>query len=414
MKLFGKFVLAIFAVCMFASLASAGGLDVNTFNYEPAPASPGASFDLWVHVKNDNYAEADEALFEIEVDYPFSIGSQSSTVDLGVMKPYQISVVRYTVNVDPTVSDGTYKLYAKVGHEKKIDKKVPIDITINTEKPVIEMIEGSVIRAAPGDEASAKFLIKNIGSSIASDIIVKIEEDRTVTSTGVVVEREILPLGSSSQYIESLAAGEKKEISMLVSVDNDADLKTYTVPVTINYFDRDRNSLSTTSYLGVKVTAEPELDSVISDGSAGIPSVGTSDMRINLFNVGVATAKFVVVSMESDVLNIHEPKQFIGTLEADDFDSFNSAVSVEPGTPPGEYAIDLEVTYKDQENKDKVKQIPLTFNVVAGASGEDSGLAGLFNLVFLIVVLLVVWFILGKVLPIPGPGVLLKIVKKRP
>jgi len=410
---FGKIVLVMFALCALASAVSAAGLDVNSFNYEPAPVRPGSAFDLWVHVKNDNYTESTEAVFELEVDYPFSIGSQSRIVYLGTMKPYQITVVKFTVNVDPSASDGAYVLYAKVGHEKKVDKKVPITITLTTKKPVIEIIEGAVVRAAPGDEAEAKLLIKNIGSSLATDIIVSVLNDRTVTSTGVVVEREILPLGASATYLKSLDAGEQQEVSLLLGINNDADLKTYTVPISITYYDRDRNSLSTIAYVGVKVTGNPELDSVISDGKGGIYLGRTAEMRFDLFNVGIATAKYVVVNLESDVLTITEPKQFIGTLEADDFDSFKTNVQVKPGVMPGKHSLTLKITYKDQENKEQLKIIPLTFDIVAGAPAGEDGVAAVINLLILVVIILAIWFVGSKVLPIPGPGILLALVRKK-
>lgn len=381
-------ILPALFVVVFASNTLAVGLDINQSNYEPAPVQPGKSFDLWLHVKNTSYEVLEDCVLEMAIGYPFSIGAQQTIKELGKINAHQIVLVKYKVSVDPSAGGGTYAMDIRLSSGGTVDRIATVSIEVKGKNPVVDLVEGNVIRASPGHEVEALLKIKNIGSSVANDIIVKVEEDRTVTSGGVVVERQIVPLGATSVYVSSLVAGEEADVEMLLGINSEAELRSYFVPINITYYDQDRNEFTTTAYLGLKVTAQPELDVVLSKVDPVAFPGGRSEMRFDIFNVGGATARYVVVEIRSDSGTIAEPKQFIGTLEADDFDSFRTAITMPPALAAGEYSTTIYISYKDQENQGQTLSKSLQFEVVAAQAGSgDSAFNSLATGVIIAIVL---------------------------
>ena len=99
-------------------------------------------------------------------------------------------------------------------------------------------------------------------------------------------------------------------------------------------------------------------------------------MVVDMFNIGLADAKYVVVELSGQYMNIEEPKQFIGTLEADDFDSFKTNISFDPTTPMQEIPLTLSIQYKDDQLVKRVETIVLMVGVgnPGVAAGGDGGI----------------------------------------
>ncbi|MBN2067952.1 MAG: COG1361 S-layer family protein [Candidatus Diapherotrites archaeon] len=361
-------IFAIMLLLVFLAVnAAAGDLYINTVSYEPAPVSPGSTISVWAYVYNDSPYEAEDARIKIEMSYPFSLQpGQTAERQIGKIAEYKTVAIEYKVLVDTKVSDGKYNIPFNFG-ERGFFKSKDLLVQVMSRTPKLEVIETDITEITPGKITPVNMTIKNIGGSIAKNIVVKATEDRTVTSTGIVVEREIISLGGGSKYIEYLEPDEETVVELQLGVNEAAELKNYSVPITMEYYDVNGTARTNTANLGLKVTADPDVDAVVdSVRPFAFPGM-EAELTVDLFNIGLADAKYVVVELEGQNVEIREPRQFIGTLEADDFDSFNTDIVVSPTAQPGETPITLRVIYKDGKLEEKVITKQLSINVLNAA-----------------------------------------------
>jgi len=391
-----KAIAVVLFTLFLAGSALAGDIGVSSVSYNPAPAAPGAIMTVWVQVKNNSPYEAEDVIVKVEPEYPLSIQpGEEEEKRIGDIDAFEIATVQFKMLVDSKATDGEKALEILIG-EGFLAKKETASIDVLSRTPKLEIVESSVNQLSPGEVREVQLGVKNIGGSVARNIVLKINPERTVTSTGVVVEREIVSLGAATTYLSDLEQGAQANASLTLAVNQDAELKNYSIPVTIEYYDVNGTSKSETAYLGIKVVADAEVDAVIGDISPMAFPGGKSEVTIDLFNIGLADARYVVIELSGTGMAIDEPRQFIGTLEADDFDSLKVDVRFSSETAVGETPLLVRILYKDSELNEKVVTKALALNVVNAAEAQGAasnpllGIAGIVSLVLQLVGLYVV------------------------
>lgn len=378
-----KKLLIAFAVLFLAANAAAADLVIDAVSYNPAPAIPGEYFDLFIQLKNNSKYLAEDIEFSLDLsggnernsDYPFSLGTgiNANTV-VPSIQARKNALLEYKIRVDPSALDGTYTLVFRFNDSDAL-KEYNYTITVLSRQPDIKVVDASQVAVAPGQVAELELTLKNVGTSSARDILAGIQEDRTVTATGVVVEREFVAIGASFNYVKSLEPGKEIKTTISLAVNPDAEQKTYTVPVTIKYKDANSNEYTDTSYIGLQVVQEPEIDAVVSEIVPGVMPGGASEVTVDLFNVGVGTAKYVVVEISTPSGKVDQEKVFIGTLEADDFDSFKIDVRFNTDIDTSvDQLLNLMLTYKNQYGVQK--QLEKTVKLDGFSSAGAQAAAG--------------------------------------
>ncbi|PIN98167.1 MAG: hypothetical protein COT90_05570 [Candidatus Diapherotrites archaeon CG10_big_fil_rev_8_21_14_0_10_31_34] len=384
-----KFVFFL-AVLLFAATVNAVNLDINSVTYSPSPGVPGQYVDLWVVVKNTSGAESGNVDFILDLDYPFSLDPGIlAEKNLGKIRGNDSILVKLKVRIDSEALNGTYTVRMRTVEEGTSSKSTPYNIDVKRISPQIEIISAEPVEIASGQVTGINLNLKNIGSGKALDVLVGSIEDRTVTSTGVVVEREIKQLGSSFVYLNELTQGQEETVVIILGVNPEADQQTYMMPITIKFKDEELTEYSSTKYIGIKVTQNAEMDSVISGYSVKPFSGGTTEITFDLFNVGAGDAKSLVVELSTEAGVFDNTKQFIGTMSADDFDSFKAEIKLNNDLQKGEYPVTVAMKYKDQYGAEEiaVKTLMLKVYDITEISTEE------FNIWFYIVVLIVLFFV---------------------
>ncbi len=404
-------LLLLVALTLFLSTAHA--LQVTSYNVEPSPVLPGQTFTLYAYVYNETTSVAKDAQFILilgknsqDTAYPFSIEPTDSIVrNLGNIPAFTTVQVQYQVTVNPSATDGIYTIQLLADSASGGGGKLEVPILIFTRTPVLTIVQSSPSTALVGETVNLQLTLKNMGVSPAYDIVVSLAEDRTVTSTGVVVERSIVPLGSASTFVGDLTIGDTKTITVPVSISPTATSKAYFVPVTIDYYDSNHSVYSSTDYIGLKVSGEPELNAYPSDATP-LPQAGkASRLSIDIFNTGLGPAKFVTASVSSDVFTSNQSDYFIGTIESDDFDTIIIDSLVSSSVSPGMYPVSVIINYKNEYGD--VQSFTKEVQMKVYSSGEANGGNGDSSPLPLIVGILVVagliwWFRFRK--PANGKG----------
>jgi LPXTG-motif cell wall-anchored protein len=114
-------------------------------------------------------------------------------------------------------------------------------------------------------------------------------------------------------------------------------------------------------------------------------------------NLGSYRIDNVDVEISSDVLESLDitNKQYIGSLENDDFSTVQFKTQISPFTVPGEYDMTVKVTYRDQSGEWKTRYMTQPLTIYAAQTG-NGGNALLYGGVFILLVVAVWYFFLRK------------------
>lgn len=385
MKKNSKILVILTALIVAALLQGVQAADVGIvgFNYTPAPASIGQNIQVIGTVTNNSSIDAENVVFKLVLsdennsrleDFPFILSpDQNAFVELGTIKAKESAIVQFSVGIAPTALNGNYTISMMAGDRGVLSKTKKFNIIILSRKPRIELISSNAKNITPGQETTIELTLKNVGSSNAINILAGIQEDRTVTAGGVVVERQIYPVGNSFAYIDALAPNESKTISLTLSANSKAESKTYTVPITLQWQDENRTDSSLTRYLGLRVVGEPSFDAIIDSVKPLAYPGGNPEVSITLFNAGIAEAQNIVVELSTTAGILDKDKIFIGTLDADDSDSFKTKIEISKDLKPGIYPINAKIVYKNSglESRELIKIVNL--RVVSQEESKTDG-----------------------------------------
>ncbi len=341
---------------LFTLSVHAQAMQVDSISTDPSVVSPGQTFTLIAYLTNATVAASKDvkATLDLSADstdtsFPFSIEPTDSLArNLGAVPGFSTIQVKYQIQVDPSALDGSYSVVMRVADSTGLGGTLTFPVEISVRQPILTIIDASPSLVKTGETVSMDITLKNTGSSSAYDIRVSLKEDRTVTSTGAIVERTILPLGAASAYTPLLAPGAITVVRIPILITPNAESKPTFVPVTLDFTDSSKEEYTSTDYIGLKVTSEPALDAIVSDSVPVLVPGKTSRLSIDLFNQGLGPAKFVTATITSDFFTAPQTEYFIGTIESDDFDTITLDAAVLSFTSTGEHPLTIVVRAKNE------------------------------------------------------------------
>lgn len=390
MKILGLILILIFILGgVFGAIP-----EVTQINYDPSPAVPGSTITLMVQIENLDDSQKNDVYVSILDNYPFIV-KETNERNIGNMGPRGKTITLFKVYIEPSAQNKQYDIEIKVSEGKDSTAKIKrMPIIVSGSDPSLKVMDISKSRLIPGQETKILIDVKNIGTSSAYDITVELKEDRIVTQTGQTVEREITPLGSAIGYITKLKPTESGQVEINVSVNRRADLKNYTLPVTISYRNNSGEKIEETSYIGFKVSGPVILDAALRESNIFIAGE-TKDITLELFNKGSGRAEFTIIYFDLDFGETQREKLFIGSLESNDIDSFRAKISVDPNAETKNSKIRLIVDYQDSDatNKQKVLEIPVkVYSQADGAALTPFNPTGLIiNIIIVLIIVVIGW-----------------------
>ncbi len=378
-------------------------VQVTSYNVDPSPVIPGEYFTLFAYVTNNSNTTAKGIVFTLKLNeegspttFPFSLDpTDTITREISTIQSYQTVQVQYRVQVDPDALDGSYNVRLEAGEKGKSGGVLPATITVSGRNPLLTIIDVSPSQAQVGETVSLSLAVKNTGNSTVEDVSIGLSEDRIVTSTGVIVERDIVPLGAAFVRIPQILPGETAQVILPVQVNPSASSKAYFVPVTLEFYDSAKNKTSNSDLIGLKVIGNPFLDAYLSNAKP-LPLAGQKTrLTIDIYNSGLGPSKFTTVFVSSDFFAPIQGLFFIGTIESDDFDSVVLDGVMSPALQPGTYPLDVKIDFKNEfgETQSVSKQVSVKVyapSEIASENGNNSNIPLIAGII--LVVGLVYWF----------------------
>lgn len=385
MKLTLKGIILL-AILMFTVTAFAATPEITQVTYTPNPALPGSTITIFAQAENLDSSIQKGVTLLVENQYPFTIKSDDANpnpVTIGDIGAYGKALTQFTVYVDPTAENKTYYLsITTTTSDNSTGKKSTFPIVVNGKEPILKVVMTSSDKLLPGQEKEIEYTIQNVGTSPAYDVILEMREDRTVTATGSVVERDITPLGAATAYVATINPMEQKIATLKVSVTNTATIKNYTLPIQISYRNASGTRTTDTSYVGLKVFGTAELDATLKEVTGIVAAGQKPEITIEIFNKGLGKAEFTVVELKTDG-TIEKPKQFIGALGPNDVDTVKTLITFNTA---GDQVAEVTISYQDSDSimKTKVIQIPIkaTIQTTEGP-----------NMLLILIVIVVIGFV---------------------
>ncbi len=384
----------ILQIIMFATLIALIGTafaafpEVTQVSYTPSPAIPGTTITFLVQLENKDSTAQKGVTVSLEDTYPFTVKStetESNPRVVGNIGAFGKALIQFTLYVDSTAENKTYSIPVTIkvqGDES--GKKTNHNILVSGKNPIVKIVSVTEEKLLPGEEKEINFTLQNVGTSPANYVVLEMQEDRTITATGAIVERDVTSLGAAATNVGTINPGETKIATLKVSVSNTAIIKNYTLPIMISYNDQTGTRTSTISYVGLKVFATADLDATIKENLNG-------SITVELFNKGLGKAEFTLVELEATGATIDKPKQFIGTLGPNDVDTVKTNINY----TQTDATLKVKISYLDSDAKQKVKEIILNpKGQIATQEGSN-------------------WLLILVVLVVIGAGVYNFVLKKR-
>jgi hypothetical protein len=211
----------------------------------------------------------------------------------------------------------------------------------------VEMAPAGVVEI--GSTAEFTLTITNLGSTSES-AVVEIAPSSVFT-----------PIGSSKIYFNQIEAGANKTRSVFLGVSPTAAAGYYELTLNVT----SGSGYSSVETVGVFVQATPEL--TITTDTTAIPLGAETRVAIKIANTGNSAIRSVYVTASSkDLMITSGESQFVGTLNVDDYFTYQPTISAPARLSAGRYTLLITVSFKDGMNQQRTITKELQMQVGAG------------------------------------------------
>ena len=344
-------------------------LEVSTTSLGRNALAPGETLELGIQVRNTGgvinnlvVSAPQNSSFSIEGTTEKPIGTiasgASQNVTLRLVSSSTASVGQYTIPLVFTYQDAlgtteTQTLY--VG---------PVSILEPSTQFRLSMVP--LTSAEVGSQASFALTIENTGTTELNAIV-------DMNSTGV-----FMPLGVTRVYFDPIAPGQSASKNVLVGVSSSASAGYYELPITVTL----GSGTTAKQSVGIPVSATPEVTiSVDTTQSQSMSPGSDGKVLVQISNTGNSAIRSVYATAgPGDFKITGSSDKFIGTLNVDDFATFQLSVSVPQNTKAGSHAIPVTITFKDTNNQVHTVKKNIEVQVygagMAGSTGTTSNATG--------------------------------------
>ncbi|MDD5340280.1 MAG: CARDB domain-containing protein [Candidatus ainarchaeum sp.] len=345
-------------------------LAVRTLSVAPQAVAPGGSITAQLEITNTG-GVMNNAVISMPDSSSFSIGG-GSQMSIGSVPFNSTRTVSMTLVSSSSAATGKYTVPVVVSYQDALQNTLNQTVSIG---PVIVEDASSQMRVylvpltptEVGSEAQFALTLENLGEG-ASSVIVDLAQSS-----------DFVPLGPTRIYFDALAPGGNQTKIITVGVTGTLLTDYFNFPINIT-----SNGNTYTQNIGVLVTATPDLIMSTQTDPASVAS-GTDGVTVSaqISNVGNGPLRsvYVLASSANDLTLTGTTDKFIGTLNVDDYVTFDLTVNVAPGLAPGKYGIPITIRFKDSKNEEQTitKYAEITVSSGQGFTGNGNASASGFR-----------------------------------
>jgi len=304
-------------------------LEIDTVDMSKDTIRKGETLDVELQIMNTG-GVMNNVVISAPDDSAFSlIGTTSQRV--GNVASGENVNVTVSLVASSSASEGKYTIPLQIAFNDALQNEISETVGIG---PVLVMDSSSLFRVS-GEAMSSS----EIGSELTYKISVENRGSSVQSATLIIDESDIFtPIGSNTLYFDSISPGNEVSDTIQLGIDADASSGYYILPITLRTNGEDIQYES-----GIVVEATPEI--VLTTETSSSES-GEVEATIRIANSGNTPIRAVYVYAESteSVKITGEDEKFIGTLNVDDFASFQVSVQ-------GQGEMPLVISFKDNDNE---------------------------------------------------------------
>ena len=422
-----KIISLILMILMFTTLVqgvtynSIPEVELTIINQDPDPVSPGDYVDIRFKINVVSEATAKDFVVELLPTYPFSLDPNEIALrDLGDLTTtgngdYSIRT-KYKVRVDEDAIEGEnqIKLRYKLGTSPWITESFDINIQSVDATISIESVKTSPEIISPGENAQVVLIVKNIADSLMKDVTIKldltyasyIDQVTTTTLSDSLSKFDSIPfapLGSATEKkVKTIKSGEEVSFTYDLVAYPEAESKVYKVPIEITYYDELETAYTKYDIIGLVVGSTPDI-SVVVDDTDLVVGKKKGDVSIRFVNKGLSDIKFLNIKLDEtiDYEILSSKEVYLGNVDSDDYEIAEYTLYMNKNVD-SKFAGDIDLTlpllieYKDANNNAYSKEIDLPLKIYNSNKISDSKKSSPINVVTIIIVLVVLWFVIKR------------------
>ncbi|MBI5332824.1 MAG: hypothetical protein HZB65_04580 [Candidatus Aenigmarchaeota archaeon] len=295
--------LMLLSVAGFSQLSSEPNISTNVLKYDPSPAEPGKSLEIWISIKN-NGPRVDNYVVELVPEFPFSLEvGENATREYAFLDSEGIRA-RYKLTVADNAANGDAIL--KIKHYRKGSAAAQIsELAINVLGKVdvnIDSVNPDTL--TPGKSTRVEFALKNSGKAPVNDLIVSWSDPN----------KKILSLGQDNRkIIERIDVNQSAVIEFSMIADPSITQGVHFINVNLS-FQRFGTTDTRTSQIAFIIGGTTDFD-------VAQQNLEDSTLSLSVANIGVntATGTLITIPDQPGWKIIGGSNIFLGNLNPGDF-----------------------------------------------------------------------------------------------
>lgn len=234
---------------------------------------------------------------------------------------------------------------------------------------------------SPDETTLLNITLKNLGEDPASYLRAILDPNDTTPINAMGPAKKYLSRADratlSSEYFGVVSQGTEILLQYLIHIDEDAESKTYYVPLKLLWMNTTMSEESQTLNVGITVIGKPKLviGGVSSDPARIYPDE-EFNLSIKVENIGTGKAEAVRLKLLFPKEFRGETTGFLGTIKRDLSSTAVFNLKTLKSASPGPYTFTLQITYRGDNGLEKT--IEEAFDIYVNERGEvDIEIAGI-------------------------------------
>lgn len=260
---------------------------------------------------------------------------------------------KLTFNVSYVEANGT-KAGTTLDYYVQVNGVAPTDPEtggkISTPRVIVTGFTTDPGEVYAGDTFKLTLNLKNTSKQTAvSNMLFDIQGTQEGTDAQNTYAAFLPTAGSSTIFVEKIAANASKSITIELKSKSDLAQKPYVVTVNMEYEDNEKNAFTETASVSIPIKQEPKVDvSSITLMPDNVEIGNEANVMFSIYNVGKTKLYNVNVKFEAD--SVSGGDTFIGNLEPGATGNVDAYLAAQAATMD-DGTVKVLITYEDEEGK---------------------------------------------------------------
>ena len=344
-------------------------LQLTLLNQDPDPVGPGEYVTLRFRLDNIGQSSIDDIEITFNEAYPFSLDQGVSPIkrvtSLGSLQGGSLGVFfdfRVRVAADAVIGRNEFSISYTGKNQGRITQTFPVTIRAQDSGVIISSVVSEVM--TPGIKNDVVVRVLNPSDSLLRDVSVRLD----LTDPNL----PFAPAYSATtKTLRFLPSDEIGQFTFTLLPFSDAAARVYRIPVEISYFDPTNQLIQKFDLIGLVVGGEVELDIYASSDSL-FSNHERGGITLHFVNRGLIDVRFLDVELldTQDYTVVSRSRQYIGTVNSDDFETEDFTLVKEAGV--SEIDLQVRITYRDANNNPFQKEMSIPVTLFPSANGNSS------------------------------------------